>query len=64
MRVYDVHEALYQICEIHGPESRVRTLGQDQYGHIMKMYLIVFVSRYTYRNDTLNIRKQHRLFKI
>lgn len=37
MHSYDVHKALYQYCEIHGPWIRGLELGQDRIGHMVKM---------------------------
>lgn len=41
---YDIHEAFYLNCEIHGPGSRVQAIGWGQYDHIEKMYLILLDS--------------------
>lgn len=35
---YDVHEALYINCEIHGPWVWGSGLGCDHYDHILKTY--------------------------
>lgn len=35
---FDVHEALYQNCEMRGPGSGALALGCGHYGHVVKVY--------------------------
>lgn len=36
-----VHESIYQNCEIHGSLAGDQELGWSQYGHIVKMHILV-----------------------
>lgn len=44
MHGHEVHEALYQAYEIHGPMLAIGKRDRDQFGHIMNMYEIKYQS--------------------
>lgn len=39
---YEVHEALYQANEIHGPMLAIRKRDRGKFGHIMNIYEIKY----------------------
>lgn len=50
MHGYEVHEALYQAYEIHGPWLVIRKRERGQFDHIMTMYGIGVISRFFSKN--------------
>lgn len=65
MQGYDIHDVLYQSCEIHGPLIRGSgRFGRGQYGHILveEMYLILENLLYFHNRGDINWMHDEALY--